>query len=39
VLAKGKVKVLNKGEKEALYFEIKGGVIEVQNNKVLILAE
>ncbi len=39
VLAKGKIKVLNKGEKEPLYFEIKGGVIEVQNNKVMILAE
>jgi F-type H+-transporting ATPase subunit epsilon len=39
VLAKGKIKVLNKGENEPLYFEIKGGVIEVQNNKVMILAE
>ncbi len=39
VLGKGRIKVLNTGEKEALYFEIRGGVIEVLKNKVLILAE
>ncbi|MEI6434161.1 MAG: ATP synthase F1 subunit epsilon [Bacteroidota bacterium] len=39
VLAKGKIKVINKGEKEEQFFEIKGGVIEVLNNKVLVLAE
>jgi F-type H+-transporting ATPase subunit epsilon len=42
VLKKGKIKVINKGEKggkEELFFEIKGGVIEVLNNKVLVLAE
>ena len=39
VLKQGKIKVINKGEKEELFFEIKGGVIEVVKNKVLILAE
>jgi F-type H+-transporting ATPase subunit epsilon len=38
VLKKGKVKVLVKGEKPA-FFEINGGVIEVLENKVLVLAE
>jgi F-type H+-transporting ATPase subunit epsilon len=38
VLKSGKVKVENKGE-EPLFFDIKGGVIEVLENKVLILAE
>ncbi|MCK9423793.1 MAG: F0F1 ATP synthase subunit epsilon [Bacteroidales bacterium] len=39
VLDKGKIKILNTGEKEPLFFDIKGGVIEVLKNKVLILAE
>ncbi len=39
VLQKGKVKVINTGEKEPLFFDINGGVIEVVNNKVLVLAE
>ena len=39
VLRKGKIKVIIKGEKEERFFEINGGVIEVLNNKVLILAE
>jgi F-type H+-transporting ATPase subunit epsilon len=39
VLSKGKIKVLNKGEKEEQFFEIKGGVIEVLYNNVLVLAE
>ncbi len=39
VLRKGSVKIINKGEKNENFFEIKGGVIEVLNNKVLILAE
>ncbi len=39
VLRKGKIKVVNSGEKEEQFFEIKGGVIEVVNNKVLVLAE
>ena len=38
VLAKGKIKV-NDAKKETIFFEIKGGVIEVLKNKVLVLAE
>ena len=38
VLKEGKVKIIN-SDKEKSYFEIKGGVIEVLKNKVLILAE
>jgi F-type H+-transporting ATPase subunit epsilon len=39
VLRKGKIKVINKGEKEERFFDINGGVIEVVSNKVLVLAE
>jgi F-type H+-transporting ATPase subunit epsilon len=39
VLRKGSVKIIRKNEKEELFFDIKGGVIEVLNNKILILAE
>jgi len=39
VLKMGKIKIINKGEKEEQFFEIRGGVIEVVNNKVLVLAE
>ncbi|MEI7724686.1 MAG: F0F1 ATP synthase subunit epsilon [Bacteroidota bacterium] len=39
VLQKGRIKVINSGEKEEQFFEIKGGVIEVASNKVLVLAE
>jgi F-type H+-transporting ATPase subunit epsilon len=38
VLGKGKVKVQDM-QKQLQYFEIKGGVVEVLRNKVLILAE
>jgi F-type H+-transporting ATPase subunit epsilon len=38
VLKKGKIKVVNKGE-EPVYYEVNGGVIEVVDNTVLILAE
>ena len=38
VLKKGKVKLVGK-EKETTLIDINGGVIEVLNNKVLILAE
>ena len=38
VLKEGQVKVVIKGETPKL-FDIHGGVIEVLNNKVLILAE
>ena len=39
VLKKGKIKLIAKGEKEEQFFEIKGGVIEVLNNNILVLAE
>ncbi len=39
VLKKGRIKLVNKGEKEERFFEINGGVIEVLSNKVLVLAE
>ena len=38
ILKKGKVKIVDKGKKEEFY-EINGGVIEVLNNKILILSE
>jgi len=37
-LAKGKVKVIDANKKEN-FFEIKGGVLEVVDNKVMILAQ
>lgn len=36
-LSKGKIKIKKNGKDE--FFDINGGVIEVLNNKVLILAE
>ena len=36
-LGKGKVKVETSGELK--FFEINGGIVEVLNNKVLVLAE
>jgi len=36
-LAKGKIKLVS--EKDTHFFEINGGVIEVLNNKVQVLAE
>lgn len=38
VLKKGQVKVVRKGEKPE-FFDIKGGVIEMLENKLLVLAE
>jgi len=38
VLKKGKIKVEIPGQNPQ-FFEVKGGVIEVVNNKVLVLAE
>jgi F-type H+-transporting ATPase subunit epsilon len=38
VLSAGKVKIEDL-QKQIQYFEIKGGVIEVLHNKVLVLAE
>ena len=37
VLKEGKIKVVDKN-KQTQFFEIKGGVIEVLRNKILILA-
>lgn len=37
-LAKGKIKV-ESAEKEILFFDIGGGVLECLNNKVIVLAE
>ena len=38
VLRKGKVKIVDR-EKKVVFYEIQGGVIEVVNNKILILSE
>lgn len=38
VLRAGKIKIVDQN-KNAQFFEVKGGVIEVQKNKILILAE
>lgn len=38
VLAAGKIKIQD-AQKQLQYFEIKGGVVEVLHNKVLVLAE
>ncbi|MCX6250151.1 MAG: ATP synthase F1 subunit epsilon [Bacteroidetes bacterium] len=38
VLKKGKIKIEADGQSPR-FFEVKGGVIEVANNKVLVLAE
>jgi len=37
-LSSGKIKVVNL-EGEKTFFDIQGGVIEVKNNKVVVLAE
>lgn len=37
-LGKGKIKV-KKADDALDYFEIEGGVLEVKNNKILVLAE
>jgi len=38
ILKKGKIKVIDKA-KQTLNFEVSGGVVEVQNNKIIVLAE
>ena len=38
VLATGKIKIQD-AQKQLQYFEIRGGVVEVLHNKVLVLAE
>ncbi len=37
-LKKGRVKVID-SKKDTLFFEINGGVMEVLNNRILVLAE
>jgi len=37
-LGKGRIKIMD-AEKKLQYFEIKGGMLEVLENKVLVLAE
>jgi F-type H+-transporting ATPase subunit epsilon len=37
-LAEGKIKIISP-EGDKTYFDIQGGVIEVKNNKVIVLAE
>jgi len=37
-LTKGKIKVID-AEKQTRYFEIKSGVIEMQKNNIIVLAE
>jgi F-type H+-transporting ATPase subunit epsilon len=37
-LAKGKIKIVD-AEKKTQFFEIKSGVVEVQKNKIIVLAE
>lgn len=38
ILVKGRIKLVKKGE-DPQYFDVNGGVIEVLDNKILILAE
>lgn len=37
-LEKGKIKIID-SEKKTSFFEIKSGVVEVQKNKIIVLAE
>jgi len=37
-LAPGKIKVVDSSKKE-IFYEVQGGVVEVQANKVLVLAQ
>lgn len=38
VLKKGKIKLIDM-EKQTRFFEVSGGVIEVRNNNIIVLAE
>jgi F-type H+-transporting ATPase subunit epsilon len=38
-LKEGKIKVLGLVDKTPIFFDIKGGVVEVSNNHILVLAE
>lgn len=37
-LKNGRIKVVD-GKKETIFFDVKGGVVEVLKNKILVLAE
>ena len=37
-LAKGKIRIIDNNNKTE-YFEVNGGVIEMQNNKIIVLAD
>ncbi len=37
-LKEGKIKVIDESNKEQ-FFEVKGGVVEVNHNKIIVLAE
>ncbi len=39
ILGKGRIKVLITDNTQEQFFEIRGGVVEVLNNRVLVLAE
>ncbi|MCK9617273.1 MAG: ATP synthase F1 subunit epsilon [Lentimicrobiaceae bacterium] len=38
ILVKGKIKIVD-NENQTFFYEVNGGVVEVKNNTVLILAE
>ncbi len=38
VLKKGKIKLVDQ-EKQTRYFDVKGGIIEVRQNRIIVLAE
>jgi F-type H+-transporting ATPase subunit epsilon len=38
VLKKGKIKVVDQ-EKQTRYFEVSGGIIEVSENRIIVLAD
>ncbi len=38
VLKSGKIRILDRSKQE-LFFEVKSGVVEVRNNKILVLSE
>lgn len=38
-LGKGRVKMVSSADKSTEYFEIKGGVLEVKKNKIIVLAD
>lgn len=39
ILGSGKIKIIETETKEEVFFDINGGVVEVHQNKVIVLAE